>query len=83
MLLCLSTRLFPFIRGESTIYDFDPYFNHRATKFLAKEGFSEFWNWYDDGEPLRPSLCLGSPHPNQPQVGIHLDGHQGKLFSQD
>lgn len=66
MLLCLSTRLFPFIRGESTIYDFDPYFNHRATKFLAKEGFSEFWNWYDDGEPLRPSLCLGSPHPNQP-----------------
>ncbi|CDJ33488.1 oligosaccharyl transferase STT3, putative [Eimeria mitis] len=49
MLLCLSTRLFPSIRGEATIYDFDPYFNHRTTKYLAREGFSEFWNWYDDG----------------------------------
>lgn len=52
MFLCLSTRLFPTIRGEATIYDFDPYFNHRTTKYLANAGFSDFWNWYDDGEPF-------------------------------
>ncbi|OEH80140.1 oligosaccharyl transferase [Cyclospora cayetanensis] len=50
VLMCLFIRLFPAIRGESTVYDFDPYFNHRATKYLAKEGFTEFWNWYDDCE---------------------------------
>ncbi|CDJ51085.1 oligosaccharyl transferase STT3, putative [Eimeria brunetti] len=65
MLICLSTRLFPAIRGEATIYDFDPYFNHRTTKYLAKEGFSEFWNWYDDaswyplGRPVGQTLFPG------------------------
>jgi dolichyl-diphosphooligosaccharide--protein glycosyltransferase len=26
----------------------DPYFNYRATKYLAEEGFSSFLNWQDD-----------------------------------
>ncbi|CDJ60271.1 oligosaccharyl transferase STT3, putative [Eimeria maxima] len=57
MFLCLSTRLFPTIRGEATIYDFDPYFNHRTTKYLANAGFSDFWNWYDDGL-MTTSYCI-------------------------
>lgn len=48
MLICLAVRLIPAIRGESAIYDFDPHFNHRTTKYLAKKGFIEFWNWFDD-----------------------------------
>ncbi|KAL8271929.1 hypothetical protein Esti_004053 [Eimeria stiedai] len=65
MLLCVSVRLFPTIRGESIIYDFDPYFNHRTTKYLARNGFSEFWNWYDDaswyplGRPVGQTLFPG------------------------
>ena len=26
---------------------FDPYFNFRTTRYLGKEGFEEFWNWFD------------------------------------
>lgn len=43
-----STRLFAVLRFESVIHEFDPYFNFRTTKFLAKEGFYQFHNWFDD-----------------------------------
>ncbi|KAL8430707.1 hypothetical protein Efla_007573 [Eimeria flavescens] len=65
MLLCIGVRLPPSIRGESIIFDFDPYFNHRTTKYLARHGFAEFWNWYDDtswyplGRPVGQTLFPG------------------------
>ena len=26
----------------------DPWFNFRATKYLVKNGFYSFWDWFDD-----------------------------------
>lgn len=34
---------------ESVIHEFDPYFNYRTTEYLSREGFYEFWNWFDNG----------------------------------
>lgn len=47
-LMAASLRLFSVIKYESVIHEFDPYFNYRAAQFLIKEGFYEFWNWFDD-----------------------------------
>jgi dolichyl-diphosphooligosaccharide--protein glycosyltransferase len=47
--LCVFIRLFAVIRYESVIHEFDPYFNFRTSQYLTKEGFYEFWNWFDDG----------------------------------
>jgi len=30
------------------IHEFDPWFNYRATQYLADHGFHAFWNWFDD-----------------------------------
>lgn len=46
-LLAFMVRIFSVIRFESVIHEFDPWFNYRTTKFLAKEGWYSFWNWYD------------------------------------
>ncbi|EHB08821.1 Dolichyl-diphosphooligosaccharide--protein glycosyltransferase subunit STT3B [Heterocephalus glaber] len=41
-------RLFAFIRFESIIHEFDPWFNYRSTHHLASHGFYEFLNWFDE-----------------------------------
>jgi len=46
--LAFSTRLFSVLRYESVIHEFDPYFNFRSTKYLVKEGFYNFLNWFDE-----------------------------------
>ncbi|KAI7882654.1 STT3 subunit of Oligosaccharyl transferase [Lichtheimia hyalospora FSU 10163] len=43
-----SSRLFSIVRYESVIHEFDPWFNYRATRMLVKDGFYDFWNWFDD-----------------------------------
>ncbi|KAF8628942.1 hypothetical protein AX15_003631 [Amanita polypyramis BW_CC] len=43
----ISSRLFAVVNFESVIHEFDPWFNYRATKVLASQGFYEFWNWFD------------------------------------
>ncbi|KAI9469671.1 MAG: Oligosaccharyl transferase STT3 subunit-domain-containing protein [Benjaminiella poitrasii] len=43
-----SSRLFSVVRYESIIHEFDPWFNYRATRMLVKDGFYDFWNWFDD-----------------------------------
>jgi len=51
-LICVMSffiRLFAVIRFESVIHEFDPYFNFRTTRFLSREGYYEFWNWFDEG----------------------------------
>jgi len=45
--LAFATRLFSVLRYESVIHEFDPYFNYRTTLFLTRNGFQEFWNWFD------------------------------------
>ena len=41
-------------RTKAVIHEFDPHFNWRTTEYLAKEGFNEFWNWFD---PFRHEKC--------------------------
>ncbi|KAG7446451.1 oligosaccharyl transferase STT3 subunit [Guyanagaster necrorhizus] len=43
----IASRLFAVINFESIIHEFDPWFNFRATKVLASEGFYAFYNWFD------------------------------------
>ncbi|KDQ19480.1 glycosyltransferase family 66 protein [Botryobasidium botryosum FD-172 SS1] len=43
----IASRLFAVINFESIIHEFDPWFNYRATRVLAKDGFYAFWNWFD------------------------------------
>jgi dolichyl-diphosphooligosaccharide--protein glycosyltransferase len=45
--LAFGSRIFSVIRYESIIHEFDPWFNFRTTKYLAKEGFYKFFNWFD------------------------------------
>ncbi|KAG6483075.1 hypothetical protein ZIOFF_059715 [Zingiber officinale] len=45
--LAFAVRLFSVLRYESMIHEFDPYFNYRTTLFLTRNGFYEFWNWFD------------------------------------
>ena len=47
--LAFAIRLSSVLKFERVIHEFDPYFNYRATKYLATEGFVEFWNWFDGG----------------------------------
>ncbi|KAF3923126.1 hypothetical protein ABW20_dc0107416 [Dactylellina cionopaga] len=66
----MSSRLFSVIRFESIIHEFDPWFNFRASKYLVKHGFFDFWNWFDDrtwyplgrvtGGTLYPGLMVTS-----------------------
>lgn len=46
--LAFVIRLFSVIRYESIIHEFDPWFNFRATKYLVKEGFFAFGDWFDE-----------------------------------
>jgi len=45
--LAFVTRLFSVLRYESMIHEFDPYFNYRTTLYLTRNGFYDFWNWFD------------------------------------
>ncbi|KAI5789119.1 Oligosaccharyl transferase STT3 subunit-domain-containing protein [Geopyxis carbonaria] len=66
----VSSRLFSVIRFESIIHEFDPWFNFRASKYLVKNGFYDFWDWFDDrtwhplgrvtGGTLYPGLMVTS-----------------------
>ncbi|KAF9183644.1 oligosaccharyl transferase stt3 subunit [Haplosporangium sp. Z 767] len=46
--VAISSRLFSIIRFESVIHEFDPWFNYRTTQHLVKNGFYDFWNWFDE-----------------------------------
>ncbi|KAF9942933.1 oligosaccharyl transferase stt3 subunit [Mortierella alpina] len=46
--VAIASRLFSIIRFESVIHEFDPWFNYRTTQHLVKNGFYEFWNWFDE-----------------------------------
>ncbi|KAM0787585.1 oligosaccharyl transferase stt3 subunit [Microbotryomycetes sp. NB124-2] len=66
----MASREFAVVRFESIIHEFDPWFNFRATRVLARDGFYEFWNWFDPtawyplgrvvGGTLYPGLMITS-----------------------
>eukprot|EP01053_Blabericola_migrator_P006968 Blabericola_migrator_1__6967@NODE_352_length_9495_cov_44_513789_g282_i0_p1_GENE_NODE_352_length_9495_cov_44_513789_g282_i0NODE_352_length_9495_cov_44_513789_g282_i0_p1_ORF_typecomplete_len734_score130_37STT3/PF02516_14/7_6e147PTPS_related/PF10131_9/0_0008_NODE_352_length_9495_cov_44_513789_g282_i052867487 len=84
-LLCFFLRLFAVIRYESVIHEYDPYFNFRTTKFLTKEGYMEFWNWFDEaswyplgrviGQTLFPGLMTTAylSHHALNFIGLPID----------
>lgn len=81
----VSMRLYSVIRFESIIHEFDPWFNFRATKRLANEGYYSFLNWFDNrtwyplgrvtGGTLYPGLMVSSNviHTLLEWVGIPVD----------
>eukprot|EP00928_Gymnodinium_smaydae_P017059 TRINITY_DN1649_c0_g4_i1.p1 TRINITY_DN1649_c0_g4~~TRINITY_DN1649_c0_g4_i1.p1 ORF type:complete len:900 (-),score=146.14 TRINITY_DN1649_c0_g4_i1:304-2967(-) len=40
-------RLYPIKTYGYIIHEFDPWFNYRATEYLAEHGVSKFFKWYD------------------------------------
>lgn len=40
-------RLYPIKDFGYIIHEFDPWFNYRATEYLAEHGLSKFFKWYD------------------------------------
>jgi len=40
-------RLYPIQQYGYIIHEFDPWFNYRATEYLAKHGTAKFFKWYD------------------------------------
>ncbi|TGZ75320.1 hypothetical protein CRM22_000429 [Opisthorchis felineus] len=46
--IAFCIRLFAVIRYESVIHEFDPYFNYRTTRYMTKEGFYSFHDWFDE-----------------------------------
>merc|ERR550532_649687 len=42
-----SIRLYPIQDYGMIIHEFDPWFNYRATEYLAEHGLSRFFKWYD------------------------------------
>lgn len=46
-LLAFLMRVFSFIRYESVIHEYDPWFNFRSTRYFVEKGIYEFHNWYD------------------------------------
>ena len=48
---------------HSVIHELDPYFNFRATKYLADQGFYSFLNWFVDVSPSVTSLLRTQSEP--------------------
>lgn len=40
-------RLYPIKDFGHVIHEFDPWFNYRATEYLAQNGLTRFYKWYD------------------------------------
>jgi dolichyl-diphosphooligosaccharide--protein glycosyltransferase len=69
------------IRYESVIHEFDPWFNFRATKYLAKEGLYGFWNWFDSESwyPLGRNIG-GTIYPGKRGVVYYFTKTERNLF---
>ncbi|KAL0212571.1 hypothetical protein RCL1_006197 [Eukaryota sp. TZLM3-RCL] len=46
--IAFAVRLFAVLRYEVIIHEFDPWFNMRASQYLADNGFMDFLNWFDE-----------------------------------
>lgn len=53
-----AIRLFPVLRWEAIIHDLDPWFNYRATEYLAEHGLLRFLDWLVNLNISCDALCL-------------------------
>eukprot|EP00912_Choanoflagellata_sp_UC4_P001252 UC4_evm1s779 len=57
-------RLFAIRTYGTVIHEFDPWFNMRATQYLADNGWKKFFQWYDYmvwyplGRPVGTTICM-------------------------
>jgi dolichyl-diphosphooligosaccharide--protein glycosyltransferase len=66
-------RLFAIREYGAIIHEFDPYFNYRAAEYLADNGWTDFFRWFDHMSwyPLgRPVGTTIYPGPQLAAVGI-------------
>ena len=47
MFLAYDIRIYAIINYGKVIHEFDPWFNFRATQYLADNGWSKFFKWFD------------------------------------
>ena len=70
-------RLFAIREYGAIIHEFDPYFNYRAAEYLADNGWTDFFRWFDHMSwyPLgRPVGTTIYPGPQLAAVGIWRAG---------
>lgn len=68
--IAFAIRVFPVLKYESIIHEFDPWFNYRATEVLVNQGYYEFRWWTDHnawypisravGETVYPGMMVTS-----------------------
>eukprot|EP00931_Biecheleriopsis_adriatica_P098076 TRINITY_DN7198_c0_g1_i1.p1 TRINITY_DN7198_c0_g1~~TRINITY_DN7198_c0_g1_i1.p1 ORF type:complete len:878 (-),score=168.06 TRINITY_DN7198_c0_g1_i1:83-2716(-) len=63
-------RLYPIKEYGYVIHEFDPWFNYRATEYLAKHGLSKFFKWYD----YKSWYPLGRPVGTTIYPGMQIAG---------
>lgn len=59
-ILAFLARLMSVVRYEVVIHEFDPYFQYRATQYLAEHGSDAFQSWFDERTwyPLSRSMPI-------------------------
>lgn len=89
----MAARSAQVIKYESLIHEFDPYFNYRATSYLASHGFYEFWNFFDTltwyplgrivGGTVYPGLMFtaGGMHYLLNKLNIHVNIKDACVFT--
>ena len=45
--IAYDIRMYPLRNFGYIIYEFNPWFNYRATEYLAEHGFAKFFTWYE------------------------------------
>jgi len=65
LLAAYDIRLFAIKSYGLVIHEFDPWFNYRATEYLAERGWTEFFHWFDHrswyplGRPVGSTIYPG------------------------
>lgn len=58
-------RMYPITEYGYIIHEFDPWFNYRATEYMAQNGLTKFFQWYDHrswypiGRPIGTTIYPG------------------------
>ena len=69
-----SIRLYSVKTYGPLIHEFDPWFNYRATEYLAEHGADRFFKWFDHmswyplGRPVGTTIYPGMQFTGVPQA---------------
>merc|ERR1719408_792897 len=77
--LAVRIRLFAVINYGRVIHEFDPWFNFRATEYLADNGVERFFKWYD----YMSWYPLGRPVGTTIYPGMQLTAYVIWIFLKD